>query len=100
MLAVGTRFAEICTGSYGAIPPENLVHIDINPGALGRNYPTPVPVLADARDAVPALAQRLLESGVARDGKAAATCRRPTSTAWGTAYPAVLEQSSPGPSGR
>jgi acetolactate synthase-1/2/3 large subunit len=70
MLAVGTRFAEICTGSYGAIPPENLVHIDINPGALGRNYPTPVPVLADARDAVPALAQRLLESGVARDSKA------------------------------
>ena len=36
MLAVGTRFAEICTGSYGAVPPKNLVHIDINPGALGR----------------------------------------------------------------
>ena len=70
MLAVGTRFAEICTGSYGAIPPEQLVHIDINPGALGRNYPTPVPVLADARDAVPALAQRLQETGVARDSEA------------------------------
>jgi acetolactate synthase-1/2/3 large subunit len=29
MLAVGTRFAEICTGSFGAVPPEQLVHIDI-----------------------------------------------------------------------
>ena len=37
MLAVGTRFAEICTGSYGSVPPENLVHIDINPDALNAN---------------------------------------------------------------
>ena len=42
MLAVGTRFAEICTGSFGAVPPENLVHVDINRGAIGRNHPTPV----------------------------------------------------------
>jgi acetolactate synthase-1/2/3 large subunit len=67
MLAVGTRFAEICTGSFGAIPPEKLVHVDINPGAIGRNHPTPVPIHADARDAVPALAQRLLETVPARD---------------------------------
>jgi acetolactate synthase-1/2/3 large subunit len=38
MLAVGTRFAEICTGSYGAVPPEKLIHIDINPGAIGANH--------------------------------------------------------------
>jgi acetolactate synthase I/II/III large subunit len=70
MLAVGTRFAEICTGSYGAVPPENLVHVDINPGAIGRNYPATVAIAADARDAVPALAQRLLESVPARDSAA------------------------------
>jgi acetolactate synthase-1/2/3 large subunit len=67
MLAVGTRFAEICTGSYGAVPPANLVHIDINPGAIGRNHPAAVPIHADARDAVPALAQALTASGQARD---------------------------------
>lgn len=67
MLAVGTRFAEICTGSYGAIPPENLVHIDINPGALGRNHPTAIPIHADANDAVPVLARALLGLGEARD---------------------------------
>ena len=67
MLAVGTRFAEICTGSYGAVPPENLVHIDINPGAIGRNHPTAVAICADARDAVPALARQLLQAGPQRD---------------------------------
>lgn len=68
MLAVGTRFAEICTGSFGAVPPEKLVHIDINPGVLGRNHPTTVPLHADARDAVPPLADALLGACPARDG--------------------------------
>jgi acetolactate synthase-1/2/3 large subunit len=70
MLAVGTRFAEIATGSYGAVPPERLVHIDINPDALGRNYPTAVGIHADARDAVPALAEALLQSSARREGRA------------------------------
>jgi acetolactate synthase-1/2/3 large subunit len=70
MLAVGTRFAEICTGSYGAVPPKNLVHVDINPGAIGRNYPATVAIAADARDAVPALASALLASAPARDSSA------------------------------
>ena len=36
LLAVGTRFAEIPTGSYGWEPPANLVHVDINPQRLRR----------------------------------------------------------------
>jgi acetolactate synthase-1/2/3 large subunit len=67
MLAVGTRFAEICTGSYGAVPPNKLIHIDINPGALGANHKTPVAIHADARDAVPALADALLSGIEARE---------------------------------
>jgi acetolactate synthase-1/2/3 large subunit len=67
MLAVGTRFAEICTGSYGAVPPKNLVHVDINPGAIGRNHPAAVSLHADARDAVPAIAEALLAAGPARE---------------------------------
>jgi acetolactate synthase-1/2/3 large subunit len=59
MLAVGTRFAEICTGSYGAVPPANLIHIDINPDAIGANHETPIGICADARDAVPALAETI-----------------------------------------
>ncbi len=70
MLAVGTRFAEICTGSYGSVPPENLVHIDINPGALNANYPAKVAVAADARTAIPALAAAICAQGRPRDNAA------------------------------
>jgi acetolactate synthase-1/2/3 large subunit len=70
MLAVGTRFAEICTGSYGAIPPEKLIHIDINGAAIGANYKTSIGICADSRDAVPALADALLAELPARDGSA------------------------------
>ncbi len=70
MLAVGTRFAEICTGSYGAIPPEKLIHIDINGEAIGANYKTSIGICADSRDAVPALADALLAELPARDGSA------------------------------
>ena len=70
MLAVGTRFAEISTGSYGAIPPANLVHIDINPDTLNANYPAKVAIAGDARDAVPALANAVCDIGEPRDHSA------------------------------
>ena len=82
MLAVGTRFAEICTGSYGAVPPAKLVHIDINPAALGRNYPAAVPIPADARDAVPALAELLRERAPNRDSAALAAKIAADKKAW------------------
>ena len=70
MLAIGTRFAEIATGSYGAIPPDKLIHIDINPDAIGANHDTVIGICADARDAVPALAGVL--DGDPRDNGAVA----------------------------
>ena len=48
MIAIGTRFAEIATGSYGARVPENLVHIDINPAVFNANYPAKVAIAGDA----------------------------------------------------
>jgi acetolactate synthase-1/2/3 large subunit len=49
LLAVGTRFAEIPTGSYGWEPPANLVHVDINPKVFDANYPAAVALEGDAR---------------------------------------------------
>lgn len=40
MLAVGCRFSELGTGSYGIDEPKNLIHIDINPEVFGKNYKT------------------------------------------------------------
>jgi acetolactate synthase-1/2/3 large subunit len=48
LLAVGTRFAEIPTGSYGWTPPANLVHVDINPRVFNANYPAAVALEGDA----------------------------------------------------
>lgn len=55
LLAIGTRFAEIATGSYGVEVPENLIHIDINPDAIGANYPAKVGIEGDAGTVLRAL---------------------------------------------
>lgn len=55
MLAVGTRFGEIGTGSFGVTVPENLIHIDINPNVLSANYPAKIAIEGDAKIIVPLL---------------------------------------------
>jgi acetolactate synthase-1/2/3 large subunit len=64
LLAVGTRFGEIPTGSFGCIVPENLIHIDIAPEALNRNFKAKVGIVGDARVAVPALLAKLKTAGI------------------------------------
>jgi acetolactate synthase-1/2/3 large subunit len=56
LLAVGARFGEIATGSYGYQPPADLIHVDINPAVFGANYPARVALEGDAR----AVLERLL----------------------------------------
>lgn len=59
MLAVGTRFGEIGTASFGVTVPENLIHIDINPNVLSANYPAKVAIEGDSKKVVPALLKAL-----------------------------------------
>ncbi|UCC49003.1 MAG: thiamine pyrophosphate-binding protein, partial [Gemmatimonadota bacterium] len=54
-LAIGCRFAEVGTGSYGLAPPEPLIHVDVDRSVLGRNYPAEVGIIADASAFVAAL---------------------------------------------
>jgi len=61
LLAVGTRFGEIATGSYGLEPPKNLIHIDINPEVFDKNFKTSLAIEADAKDALTALIDALNE---------------------------------------
>ena len=44
LLAIGTRFAEIPTGSFGCRVPEDLIHVDIDPDVLGANFPAKVAI--------------------------------------------------------
>lgn len=58
-LAIGCRFGEVATGSYGAVPPGPLVHVDLSPDVPGRNYPAEVAIVADAAAFIDALLSRL-----------------------------------------
>jgi acetolactate synthase-1/2/3 large subunit len=59
LLAVGTRFSEIPTGSYSIGVPENLIHVDINPDVFNKNYPAKVALPADSGAALNALMAEL-----------------------------------------
>jgi acetolactate synthase-1/2/3 large subunit len=61
IVAVGTRLAEANSSSWDprftfSIPPTRLIHIDADEAEIGRNYPTDLGVVADARLALAALA--------------------------------------------
>ncbi len=59
LLAIGTRFGEIATGSYGIDVPENLIHIDINPEVFNKNYPAKITIEGDAKAITTALLEKL-----------------------------------------
>jgi acetolactate synthase-1/2/3 large subunit len=74
MLAVGTRFAEIATGSYGVTVPSKLIHADINPKVFNANYPAAVALEGDAVAVLTSLLEELrkvMQSGIPWDGAGA-----------------------------
>jgi acetolactate synthase-1/2/3 large subunit len=61
IVAIGTRLAEANSSSWDprftfSIPPSRLIHIDADAAEIGRNYPTELGVVADAKLALGALA--------------------------------------------
>ncbi|HSG82177.1 MAG TPA: thiamine pyrophosphate-binding protein [Gemmatimonadota bacterium] len=58
-LAIGCRFSEVGTASYGLEPPGSLVHVDVDESVFNRNYPAELAVAADAGAFVTALLQGL-----------------------------------------
>ncbi|RAK22029.1 acetolactate synthase-1/2/3 large subunit [Anoxybacillus vitaminiphilus] len=60
ILALGTRFSEADCSSWESeytfnIPVTKLIHIDIDPNEIGRNYPTEIGVVADLKQALTVL---------------------------------------------
>jgi acetolactate synthase-1/2/3 large subunit len=57
ILALGTRFSEADCSSWEpeytfSFPPTKLIHIDIDPAELGRNYPVAIGAVADLKQAL------------------------------------------------
>jgi acetolactate synthase I/II/III large subunit len=62
IVAIGTRLAEANSSSWNprftfAIPPTRLMHIDADEAEIGRNYPTELGAVADAKLALAALVE-------------------------------------------
>ncbi len=70
LLAVGTRFAEIATGSFGVTVPANLIHVDINPQVFNANYAAAVTLEGDAVAVLGALLEELRRVGAGRAANA------------------------------
>ncbi len=63
MIAVGARFGEIATGSYGLDPPKNLIHIDINSEVFDKNFKSKVAIEGDAGEVLDAIIHGLASMG-------------------------------------
>jgi acetolactate synthase-1/2/3 large subunit len=54
LLAVGTRFADLTCSCYEpgvtySMPPTRLIHVDLDPLEIGKNYPVEIGIVGDAR---------------------------------------------------
>jgi len=67
-LAIGCRFSEVGTASYSFTPPGPLIHVDINPDVLGKNFPAELGITADAAVFLRALSAELDTRAVGRSG--------------------------------
>ncbi|MCB1190529.1 MAG: thiamine pyrophosphate-binding protein [Leptospiraceae bacterium] len=69
LLAVGTRFAEIPTGSFGAKVPKNLIHVDINRNVFHKNYPAKIVIEGDAKDVLEDILKEIQKKEPKKNGK-------------------------------
>ena len=72
LLAVGVRFADKATSSYRPgyafnIPPTQLIHVDIDPFEIGKNYPVEVGIVGDAKGVLRDLGNSVTAAASPRD---------------------------------
>ena len=74
LLAVGCRFADETTSSYRrgssfSLPPTKLIHVDIDVGEIGKNYPVEVGIVGDAKSVLADLLDGVIQSAPKRGRK-------------------------------
>ncbi len=68
LLAVGTRFQNYATRVWKLQLPSELIHLDVDPGVIGLNYPASLPIVADAKLGLQGLLDRMSGKDAAGDG--------------------------------
>ncbi|MBI1397003.1 MAG: thiamine pyrophosphate-binding protein [Betaproteobacteria bacterium] len=74
LIAVGARFDDRSSSSWipgysWNIPPTRLVHVDIDPTEIGRNYPVDLGILADAKVFLAQLEEEAKRRNLARSAR-------------------------------
>ena len=72
ILAFGARFSDIHCSSWVPgytynIPPTRLIHVDLDPAEIGRNYPTELGIVGDAREVLRQLIELAQKRGPKRE---------------------------------
>jgi acetolactate synthase-1/2/3 large subunit len=68
LIAIGVRFDDRVTGKLNTFAPNaEVIHIDIDASNIGKLRKPQIPVVADAKEALAALADRFAQESVARD---------------------------------
>lgn len=63
LINIGARFDDRLTGNLAHFAPNaKVIHIDIDPAEIGKNVPTDIPIVADAKEALQALSNQSFES--------------------------------------
>jgi acetolactate synthase-1/2/3 large subunit len=55
VLAVGFKFSQISTFGWTLKVPQRLIHIDVDPKQIGKNYPVEIGIVGDAKTALRSL---------------------------------------------
>jgi len=62
LINIGARFDDRLTGDTKLFAPNaTIIHIDIDPAEIGKNIPTDIPIVADAKEALNALLKKDFE---------------------------------------
>lgn len=72
VFVLGSRTGQICYSDWSLPKPgTKLIHLDIDPVEIGRNFPTDVPMVGDVRDTLRDLLAHCAEHGLARTDRVA-----------------------------
>lgn len=67
VLAVGTRLTWLMRPGTELKAPQKLIHLDADPGVIGKNFPAEVAMVADAKAALKALVEEIRRKKASKD---------------------------------
>ncbi|MFN2389419.1 MAG: acetolactate synthase large subunit [Actinomycetota bacterium] len=97
LIALGARFDDRVTGRLDAFASgAKVIHVDIDPAEIGKNRAADVPIVADARQAVGAMADAVA-ADVATEGRPDLGPWLKEVSGWDRSHPLAYEQPEDGP---